>query len=183
MPFPPVVPLQARQTMKDAFEELERTITSRDANGFRSSTLESVRQEALDIEKMLGSRGRLRNMRRLMPLFTALEHYSQVWGTLCNGTPYLPWIWAPISLILRVASEHIESFDTIISAYGRIGESLPRFDVLRTTLARNAKFQETLASFYADILEFHKHAYKFVRRSGQCTSAKNHMPRYLLVPV
>lgn len=106
-------------------------------------------------------------MRRLRPLFTALEHYSQVIGTLCNGTPYLPWIWAPISLILRVASEHIESFDTIISAYGRIADSLPRFHILGTTLARNGKFQETLAFFYADILEFHKHAYKFVRRSGQ----------------
>lgn len=55
MPLPPVVPPLARQIMRDAFGELERIITSTDANDFPASTLESVRQEALDIEKALGS--------------------------------------------------------------------------------------------------------------------------------
>lgn len=167
MPLRKPVPALIRQTMKTAFDDLEQTITAQDSKDFQASTLQRVWQEALDIENQLGSRGWLRNMRRLKPLFTALEHYSRVVDTLCNGTPFLPWVWAPITLILRIASEHIDSFDTVIGAYGRIAGSLPRFELLGKTYAQDTKFQETLAVFYADILEFHKHAYKFVRRSGE----------------
>lgn len=176
MPLPKAVPALVRQTMKNAFDDLERTVTAQDSTNFDISTLECVRKEALDIENQLGSRGWLRNMRRLLPLFTALEHYSRVMDTLCNGTPFLPWVWAPITLILRIASEHIDSFDVVIGAYGRIASSLPRFEILGETYSRDNKFQETLAVFYADILEFHKHAYKFVRRSGRPTSSDSKEP-------
>ncbi|KAK8090378.1 hypothetical protein PG997_005339 [Apiospora hydei] len=84
---------------------------------------------------------------------------------LCNGTPFLSWAWAPISLILRVASEHLEAFDHIIKGYSRIAECLGRFSMLNQTFRHTQDFQQTLAVFYADILEFHKNAYQFVRRS------------------
>lgn len=156
----------ARQTMRTAFEELERTITPADSHDFPKTTLEHVRKAALDIENQLAARQCLRNMRRLRPLFHGLEHYAKVVDVLCNGTPYLAWIWAPIALILRIASEHLEAFDQIIRGYSRISESLKRFDILGNTFSNKADFQETLAVYYADILQFHKHAYKFVRRSG-----------------
>ncbi|KAG6358594.1 hypothetical protein INS49_012112 [Diaporthe citri] len=162
----PKVPAVSRQTIRSAFEDLENVITPQDSRDYHDYSLERVRKEALNIENQLASRGWLRNMRRLKPLFTGLEHYSKVVDTLCNGTPYLPWIWAPITLILRIASEHIESFDSLIGAYGRIGSSLQRFEVLRKSFLGDPRFHEATAAFYADILEFHKHAYKFVRRSG-----------------
>ncbi|KAF3767250.1 hypothetical protein M406DRAFT_338058 [Cryphonectria parasitica EP155] len=166
MPLTKPVPAAVRQTMWTAFDNLEKTIAPHDSKDFHSATLQSVRQEALDIENQLAARQSLRNMRRLMPLFTALEHYSSVVHILCNGTQFLPWIWAPITLILRISCEYIEAFDMIIKAYSRIAESMPRFQILGDTFYGDAKFYEALAAFYADILEFHKHAYKFVRRSG-----------------
>lgn len=165
-PVPPV----ARQSMQNAFQDLKGAISPQDSKDFDDSTLQRVRQEALDIENQLGSRGWLRNMRRLKPLFTAMEHYSDVVGTLCNGTPFLPWIWAPITLILRISSEHIESFDLIIGAYSRIATSLSRFEMLDKTIGTDMRFSETLAAYYAEILGFHKHAYKFLRRSGESLS-------------
>lgn len=170
MPLPRAVPAAVRQTMQNAFEDLEKAITPQDSKDYHDCSLERVRQETLNIENQLGSRGWLCNMRRLKPLFAGLEHYSKVVDTLCNGTPFLPWIWAPITLILRIASEHIESFDSLIGAYGRIGSSLQRFEILRKSFLGDPRFHETAAAFYADILEFHKHAYKFVRRSGQLSS-------------
>lgn len=152
--------------MQHAFEDLEKVITPQDSKDYHDCSLERVRLEALQIENQLGSRGWLRNMRRLRPLFTGLEHYSKVVDTLCNGTPFLPWVWAPITLILRIASEHIESFDSLIGAYGRIGSSLQRFEILHKSFIGDPRFHESTAAFYADILELHKHAYKFVRRSG-----------------
>ncbi|KAF4437906.1 NACHT domain-containing protein [Fusarium austroafricanum] len=166
MPLKPPVSALARQTIKNAFDELDRTINLGDKREFQNTTLQDVQKAALDIENQLAARQSLRNMRRLMPLFQGLEHYSKVLDILCNGTPYLPWIWAPITLILRIASEYVEAFEHIIKGYASIAESLKRFEILRDAFINNSEFQKTLAVFYADILKFHQHAYKFVRRSG-----------------
>jgi hypothetical protein len=105
MPFPRRNPdLEAAQRIiREAFEDLERTVSPADSRDFEDATLQSVQKAALDIESQLGMRSSLRNMRRLMPLFSGLEHYSGAIEVLCNGTPYLPWLWAPIKLILRVS--------------------------------------------------------------------------------
>jgi len=93
----------AQAIIRNAFEDLQRTVSPADADDFAGTTLESVQKAALDIENQLGMRSSLRNMRRLMPLFLGLHHYSGAIEVLCNGTPYLPWIWAPIKLILKVS--------------------------------------------------------------------------------
>lgn len=176
MPLPTPVSAAARQTIRAAFEDLDRTITPADSREFRTATLQHIRDAALEIENQLAARGWLRNTRRLMPLFRGMEHYSKVMDTLCNGTPYLPWIWAPITLILRVASEHVEAFEQIIKGYAQLAESLVRFEILDSAFKDNHHFQQTLAVFYADILQFHKHAYKFVRRSGKFISSSCALP-------
>jgi hypothetical protein len=162
----PTTSTLARQTIRTAFEDLDRSITSVDSRTFPRTTLQHVRQAALEIENQLAAKQSLRNMRRLAPLFNGLEHYAKVVDVLCNGTPYLAWIWAPITLILRVSSEYVEAFEHIIAGYSKIAESLVRFEVLGETFRSNLDFQNTIAVFYADILQFHKHAYKFVKRSG-----------------
>ncbi|PFH57630.1 hypothetical protein XA68_14769 [Ophiocordyceps unilateralis] len=167
MPFKPAVSTLARQTIKTAFEELQQTITPADAKDFPSTTLDHVRNSVLEIENQLAARRCLRNMRRLSPFLKGLGHYAQVVKVLCNGTPFLPWIWAPITLILQVASDFVEAFEQIIQAYSRISSSLSRFEILSDTFIRDQDFQQTLAVFYADILQFHKHAYRFVKRSGK----------------
>ncbi len=170
MPLPPPVSAVARQTIRTAYEDLERTITPADSRDFHLKTLQDARLAALEIETQLAARQSLRNMRRLMPLFRGLEHYSKVVDVLCNGTPYLSWIWAPITLILRVASEYVEAFEQVIKGYSRIAASLERFKILSEAFTGDQDFQQTLAVFYANILQFHKHAYKFVRRSGKYSS-------------
>jgi hypothetical protein len=171
MPLKPAVSAQARHTIKTAFDQLDGTILPDDSREFSATTLEDVRKTALGIENQLAARKSLRNMRRLLPLFNGLEHYAKVVDILCNGTPYLSWVWAPITLILRIASEYVEAFEKITKGYARIAESLSRFQVLSQALKRNLSFQDTLAAFYADILQFHKHAYEFVRRKSRLSSA------------
>lgn len=120
MPLAPAVSELARQTMRVAFEELERTVTPADSRIFRSTTLEQTRIIALDIEKELAARRALCNTRRLEPLLRGLEHYSKAIDVLCNGTPFLPWIWAPITLILKTASEYGDSFEQIMKGYSKV---------------------------------------------------------------
>ncbi|GAM33896.1 hypothetical protein TCE0_013f01126 [Talaromyces pinophilus] len=156
----------AQRIVRDAFEDLEKTVSPADSKDFEVTTLENVQKAALEIENQLAARQSLRNMRRLMPLFSGLGYYAQTIEVLCNGTPYLPWIWAPIKIILKISSDYVDAFEQIVKAYSRIAESLTRFKVLSEIFRQNTEFQQTLAVFYADILRFHKEAYKLVRRSA-----------------
>ncbi|KAI1173581.1 hypothetical protein F4777DRAFT_557344 [Nemania sp. FL0916] len=156
----------AQRTIKVAFESLEKCVSPADALEFGNITLDAVEKTALDIENQLAARQSLRNMRRLSALFSGLRYYSKAIEIVCNGTPYLPWLWAPISMILKISSDYVEAFEQIIKAYSHIAESLTRFSALQESFHQNPAFQQTLAIFYADILEFHKEAYKSVRRSS-----------------
>ena len=81
------------QAFHDAFDRLKSIVTKDDARSFQSTTLQDVRIAALDLENQLGERQSLRNMRRIQPFLAGLERYASAVDTLCNGTPYLPWIW------------------------------------------------------------------------------------------
>ncbi|PVH83786.1 hypothetical protein DL98DRAFT_652239 [Cadophora sp. DSE1049] len=157
---------QARIIFEDAFKHFEETVNFDDKREFQLTTLKDVRDAARQIERDLGDRGCLRNMRRLQPFFDGLDRYSTIIDVLCNGTPYLPYIWAPIKLMLKLASDFVSSFDKLIGAYVRIAENLPRFDRLSVTFQGTPDFQQVLAMVYSDILEFHRRAYKFFRRRG-----------------
>jgi hypothetical protein len=98
-PQPPTttpISSQARNTFKSSFEHFEQTVnkySSTDHRDFTSITLQDVRQAARQIEQELAARQCLRNMRRLEPLLNGLEAYSKVVEIVCNGTPYVSWIW------------------------------------------------------------------------------------------
>ncbi|KAK4441886.1 hypothetical protein QBC34DRAFT_419535 [Podospora aff. communis PSN243] len=161
---PPPGQSSARRAIENAFKDLERTIAPADSRDFSSTTIDDVRKAAIDIERQLAARQSLRNTRRLEPLFRGLEHYAKVIEVLANGTDYLPWIWAPIKLILKIAADYIEAFERIISAYSRIADSLRRFQVLERSFQGTPELYPTFVVFYANILTFHKAAYKFVSR-------------------
>jgi hypothetical protein len=54
-----------------------------------------------------------------------------------------------------------------MTAYGQIADFMPRFDRLGMALIDKPDFQQVLAVVYSDILEFHKHSYKFFKRNGE----------------
>lgn len=64
----------------------------------------------------------------------------------------------------QIASDYMSAFDKLIAAYEKISESLPRLERLNAALKDNPRFQVLLALVYADILEFHRRAYKFFRQ-------------------
>ncbi|EMD70132.1 hypothetical protein COCSADRAFT_53821, partial [Bipolaris sorokiniana ND90Pr] len=99
------------------------------------------------------------------PFLRGMEHYSKVVEMLCNGTPYLAWIWAPFVLLIvyqQIAVDSINAFEKSIEAYGKIADMLPRLDRLSHALADDHNFQNFFALVYFDIVEFHWRAYKFL---------------------
>ncbi|KAJ3493715.1 hypothetical protein NLG97_g4559 [Lecanicillium saksenae] len=156
----------ARETIQRAYKELESAVSVQDACRFNETTIEDVRKACQLLENELGARGLLRNMGRLEPLLKGLECYGKVVDTLCQGTPFLPWIWAPIVAILKIGADCIHAFETLIKAYAQIGRSLARFENLRQTFKDDACFQEIVAVFYRDVVKFHTYAYKFLTVNG-----------------
>jgi len=157
---------QALAQIDQAFTTFYMGVSKDDARLFDCTQLKDVRDAALDIQKRLAAKQSSRNLRRLQPLLDGITHYSGAVEVLCNGTPYLPWIWAPIKLCLQVASDHLGAFEKLIQAYGAIAEAFPRFDVLSIALKDHPDFQQVLATVYCDIIGFHRRAYKVFRASS-----------------
>src|SRR5277367_5090572 len=80
-------------TIESAFLKLKQSVSNSDALVFQSTTLEDVWKAAEEIERVQRQRKSLRNLKRIEPFLLALDKYSKPVEVLCNGTPYLPWIW------------------------------------------------------------------------------------------
>src|SRR5438045_3995801 len=113
---------QILATIRHAFEKLEGALHPSDARLFRSTTLEDMRSTAKIIERDQEQRCCLRNLRRIEPLFQALGKFGAAIDVLCQGTPYLCFIWAPIKLLLQIADEYTDAFNKLIDAYDQIAK-------------------------------------------------------------
>ena len=76
-----------------AFTRLEATVSPEHARLFQSTTIHDVWVSIKEMETRMAARQSSRGLRRVEPLLRGIEQYSEVVGVLCNGTPYLPWLW------------------------------------------------------------------------------------------
>lgn len=67
----------------------------------------------------------------------------------------------------QIAQGHIYALEKLIEAYSLIGEAMPQFDRLSLAFQNDPEFQQVMGLFYADILDFHRRAYKYFRRRGK----------------
>ncbi|CZR69490.1 related to vegetatible incompatibility protein HET-E-1 [Phialocephala subalpina] len=153
-----------QNVIADAFKKLKRSISEDDAHNFASTELNDIWSAVKDIDSKQRKRRSAQNLRRVEPLLRGIEKYTKVIEVLCNGTPYMPYVWAPIKLMLEIASHHRDVFEALLSAYADIGAALPRFDRYQAAFNDNLEFQHALAAVYSGILDFHQRAYKFFRR-------------------
>jgi hypothetical protein len=68
---------------------------------------------------------------------------------------------------VQLSSSVATIYDKLIDAYARIADAMPQIDRLQSAFNDDASFRMVLAMLYADILEFHRRAYKFFRRRGE----------------
>ncbi|KAF7952570.1 uncharacterized protein EAE97_002067 [Botrytis byssoidea] len=153
-----------QDTIAGAFKRLKSLISQKDAHNFASTELKGVWLAVRQIDSSQRQRQSGQNLRRIEPFLRGVEKYSKIVETLCNGTPYLSFIWAPIKLMLQIASHHRDIFEALISAYVDIGGALPRFDRYQKAFDNNIEFQQSLATVYTNILEFHQRTHKFLRQ-------------------
>ncbi|KAF8865135.1 hypothetical protein BDZ45DRAFT_474377 [Acephala macrosclerotiorum] len=155
---------QPLDAIAEAFTKLGQSISHEDARTFESTRLEDVWKAVREIENTQRQRQSAQNLRRVEPLLKGIEKYAKVIEVLCNGTPFMPYVWAPIKLMIQLASQHQAILEALLHAYAEIGAALPRFDKYENIFKDNKEFQSVLAAVYSGILEFHQRAYKFFRK-------------------
>lgn len=76
-----------------ASQRLKDSVSKDDARNFTSTTMKDVWETARHIERQLQLRGSLRGFHRIQPFLAGIEKYAGIIEVLCQGTPYLPFIW------------------------------------------------------------------------------------------
>ncbi len=113
-----------------AFDKLKQSVSPGDAFEFQSTTLQDVWKAARDLERVQRERQSVRNLRRIEPFFKAIEQYSKIIEVLCQGTPYLCFIWVS-SLDERFCLRH-QSTDTFRGSHQANASGNPSFLLVTT---------------------------------------------------
>ncbi|KAF4445870.1 NACHT domain-containing protein [Fusarium austroafricanum] len=150
-----------------ACERLQKQLSPDERLTIQNSTsIDHVRHAIGRIEQHLAARQSLRNLGRLSPFLDAIDRLTKPIDILCNGTPFMPYAWAPLKLILLAAQHHVRALDKLLSAYERIGLALPRLARYGETFPDNYQFQHLLTFLYSDIIEFHTRALRLIQKPG-----------------
>jgi hypothetical protein len=102
---PPAPAKSPHPVIEDAFQKFEQLIRPSDDRLFKQTELEDVRQAAYIISRDQSRRKCLRNLRRIKPLFDILSKLSGPLDTLCQGTPYLCYIWVGYKMLDSTCAE------------------------------------------------------------------------------
>lgn len=79
--------------ISSAFENLRLSIREEDAYDWASTAPKDVWNAIREIDASQRKRRTAQNLRRVEPFLRGLEEYAKVIEVLCNGTPYLPYVW------------------------------------------------------------------------------------------
>ncbi|KAH6869113.1 hypothetical protein B0T10DRAFT_313885, partial [Thelonectria olida] len=157
----------AQRMIERACDRFRKEISPDDARLIETTvSLDDVKLAICQIERQLAARQRLRDLDSITPFINAIERYSRALDVAANGTPFLPWIWAPLKLVLQAVQDYTHALDSILSAYSSIGLQMPRFTRFAEAFPEDRAFQQLLAFLFEDIMEFHRHVYAMIRKSS-----------------
>ena len=83
----------ALSTIEESYSRFKSAVSTSDAYEFSRTELVAVEDAVREIGERLAAKAERKAPRRIAPLLRALGHYSEAMSVVCNGTPYLPWIW------------------------------------------------------------------------------------------
>jgi hypothetical protein len=83
--------------ISESFHKLKHSISDEDAHNFASTEVEDVWKAVREIDSAQRQRQSAQNLRRVEPLLKGIEKYAKVIEVLCNGTPFMAYVWVSMS--------------------------------------------------------------------------------------
>lgn len=152
--------------VEDAFQDFEHELNPSDIKQFQLTRLEDVCKAVQIIEREREQQGRLANLKRMENLLTKLKPLEHVLHNIRPDEPSSCYIWAPIKCMLQIADGSDASFKKLLSAYALLSSHLPLWKKLPEQDQINKYDLDTMAYVLVDILRFHQHLYRILRRGG-----------------
>lgn len=72
-----------------------------------------------------------------------------------------------MKFLLMVSKNYADAFNALLNAYLEIGQSIPQFSQYQILFQSNAHMQVAMSYIYEDILEFHKEALRYFKKSSR----------------
>ncbi|CAH0046236.1 unnamed protein product [Clonostachys solani] len=160
----------AASIFRRAQDEFIKHLSQEEENDFKSTDLGTLHQVILKLQKEQQEKRAMKYMKRLDPFLKSMERYGQVVETFLNISNMVAFIWGPMKFILLTANMYTDAFNAVLDAYQDIGEQIPLLTDFEI-FASNTHMMEILGLIYTDILEFHREALRFFRKS--CMSSAN----------
>ncbi|KAI1180456.1 hypothetical protein F4777DRAFT_530453 [Nemania sp. FL0916] len=155
----------AESMIQRACERFKKELSPEDAISIQTPiSLNDVKAAIQQIERELAARQSLTNLQRIQPFIDAIDRYSKAVDVLANGTPFLPWIWAPLKIILQGVCDCTHALDKILDTYGQIGRNMPRLFRYVKAFPQHQDFQQLVAWLFQDIMALHKEAYSIISK-------------------
>lgn len=85
--------MQRNSTFQKALDRLQDSLTDKQRQEFRGTTLNDVKQQIQKIQDKYGSTKRLRNMARLSKFLEAMEQLEQVVSVFLNVSSSVAFVW------------------------------------------------------------------------------------------
>ncbi|KAL8789346.1 MAG: hypothetical protein Q9195_006873 [Heterodermia aff. obscurata] len=163
---------------RSALAKFSSSLTPREVEEFRFTTLEDVQKVVVTIQHQQARRKEMMNLTRIQSFLEAMKSFGEVIEVFLNLSEFIPFIWGPIKFLLQVASSWTESFDTLLGVYQQLAESIPLLNQYRALFVNNSSLGRLLEMVYTDILDFHRCALivfrkpKSLRRHGSLVESQ-----------
>ncbi|KAK0111064.1 hypothetical protein ONS95_001444 [Cadophora gregata] len=90
-----------------------------------------------------------------------MDQFGKVIGVFVNASAFVAFVWGPMKFCLLTARTWTDSFETLLDAYGQLGEHIPLLQQYHSFFGSTSEMTTVLVLIYKDILSFHKEATKF----------------------
>ncbi|CAI6332799.1 unnamed protein product [Periconia digitata] len=153
---------------QDAIRNFKSTagLTQAELRDFSQTSLDDLKQCIATIQNDQRASRKLRYLKRLGPFLDTMERYGKIIEVFLNVSDIIAFVWGPVKFLLMVTKECAEIFNILLDAYHRIGETIPQFQQYQTLFVGNTHVQRALGFIYEDILNFHKEALRYFRKSA-----------------
>ncbi|KAF2736998.1 C2H2 domain-containing protein [Polyplosphaeria fusca] len=143
-----------------AYTKFRARLPGKQLDTFKTTTYEQLCQEIIRIQFQQESEKKMMNMSRIQGCLEAMHQFGKTIEIFLNVSDAVAFVWGPIKFLLLAASNHIDSFETLLEAYEQIGECLPLLSEYEA-LFHGPDMLHALELIYIDILDFHQHALRF----------------------
>ncbi|MCJ1431111.1 hypothetical protein MMC27_000462 [Xylographa pallens] len=159
---------QIQGAFEASLEEFSNNLIDKNHYDFsKIRSIDDVYDETDRIQKLQGSNGALRNLKRIEPYLRCINEYSSVIETFVLVKPdLLALLWGPIKFLLQVTSTYIKSFDKLLDMTVRLADALPQFKAYEELFRTNTRVTHVLCLFYKDILDFYAINLNYFKAKG-----------------